>query len=272
MWGLSMKKYKLGILGVGKMGSSILSGIINNDLYKKSDVLLFDVNEEIALKFKQDGFEISSNEINLFENVESVILAIKPQMFYKLKKYKYDNLNVTIISVAAGIDTKILKEIFGKQKFIRVMPNTPSLIGKGSTAISRSDNVDTITYNNVKKIFESIGIVEEINEDQMNEVIPANGSMPAFLYYFAKSFIENAVNQGIDYDVAKKLVVNSIIGSAEMIISTNKTIDELINDVCSPGGATLEGLKILDEANFKKIIDDAGNACIKRAYELSKLN
>ena len=103
----------------------------------------------------------------------------------------------------------------------------------------------------------------------MNEIIPVNGSMPAFLYYFVNSYIKDAVSKGIAYETAKLLACESIIGSTKMILETNKSIEELIKDVCSPGGATLEGLRIFDENNFEEIIKESNKACILRAYELS---
>ena len=244
-------KYKLGILGLGKMGSSILYGIIKSNLYTKEDILLYDVNEEIKSKLLNEGFKFSDDEQQLIDNIEMLLIAIKPQMFKILNNLNVDNIKLTVISIAAGKTIKNLQDIFGNQKFIRVMPNTPSLISYGATAIARGENVDEETFSNVKTIFSSIGVVEEIKENQMNEIIPINGSMPAYLYYFVQAFIEQAVKDGIDYEVAKRLACEAVIGSAKMILETNKPIDELIKDVCSPGGATLEGLYVLENEKFK---------------------
>ena len=175
-----------------------------------------------------------------------------------------------IVSIAAGITTKKIETLLDKKaKVIRVMPNTPALLQYASSAIAKDKNVDDETFKNVKKIFSSIGFVEEISEDKMNEIIPVNGSMPAYLYYFVEAFLEEAVNEGLDYEVSKKLACEAIIGSCKMIMESGKPTDELIKDVCSPGGATLAGLKVLEDEEFKKIIKDAYKACVKRAYELS---
>lgn len=263
-------KYKLGILGLGKMGSSILFGIIKSNLYSKDEVLLYDVNEEVKNDLKSKGFKFSCNEQELVENVDTLLIAIKPQMFYKLKDLNYSNLSLTVVSIAAGKTIANLQEIFGNQKFIRVMPNTPALISSGATAIARGENVDEETFSKVKQIFASIGVVEEIKEDKMNEIIPINGSMPAYLYYFVQAFIEQGVKDGIDYEVAKKLACEAVIGSAKMILETDKSIDQLIKDVCSPGGATLEGLYVFENEKFKETIYKASIACVNKAYDLSK--
>ena len=261
-------KYQLGILGLGKMGSSILSGIIKSKIYQKEEVLLFDVNDELKKKYGDLGYKFSDSEQSLIDNVEMLILAIKPQMFKVLNNLKINN-DLVVISIAAGKTIKDLEEIFGKQQFIRVMPNTPSLISHGATAITKSANVLEETFNKAKNIFESIGVVEEIDESLMNEIIPVNGSMPAFLYYFVEAYIDDATSCGIPYESAKRLACEAVIGSAKMILETGKPIEELINDVCSPGGATLEGLRVLKENNFQEIIKESNKACIKRAYELS---
>lgn len=267
-----MNKYKLGILGLGNMGQSILSGIINSSLYNKEDILLYDINNEIIEKFTNTGYIFTISEKELIENVEILILAIKPQMLHVLKKYTYDINNLVVVSIIAGKTISDLKDIFNEQIFIRVMPNTPALINYGASAISRPKNVDDETFNKVLNIFKSIGTIEEIDDSLMNEIIPVNGSMPAYIYYFIKSFIDAAVENGIEYEVAKHLATSTIIGSCKMITESNKTIDELIKDVCSPKGATLEGLKVFEENNLDEIIKKASKACIDRAYELSKLN
>ena len=262
--------YKLGILGLGKMGSSILSGIIKSEMYSVSEILLYDVNQEVKKQYELLGYDFSIDEQDLINNVDILLLAIKPQMFSVLEKIKITKENMIIISIAAGKTINDLEEIFGKQQFIRVMPNTPSIIGYGASAISKSTTVSEENFKIAKKLFESIGVVKEIDESLMNEVIPVNGSMPAFLYYFVDAYIKDAVSKGIEYETAKLLACESIIGSSKMILESGKQIDELIKDVCSPGGATLEGLRVFDENRFQEIIKESNNACILRAYELSK--
>ena len=264
-----MKKYKLGILGIGNMGGSILEGILKTSIYNKEEIFLYDINPSVAQKYSELSF--SKNEKELIENVEILILAIKPQMLTAIENIKFDISSLVVVSVVAGKTIEDLEKIFGKQQFIRVMPNTPALIKEGATAISRTSNISDEVFEKVKKIFLSIGTVEEIPDNLMNEVIPLNGSMPAFLYYFAKSFIEKAVKNGLDYEIAKRLACNAIIGSADMIVKSGKDIDTLIKDVCSPKGATLEGIKVLEENKVNEKLEKVSDATIKRAYELSKI-
>lgn len=265
-------RFKLGFLGVGKMGSSILKGVITADLYQKEAILLYDATKATADRFRTEGYCIAQDEAEVVANCEAVILAIKPQLFSEvLTKISQSHHKPLFISIAAGISISYLQEKLGRVKIIRVMPNTPALIAQAATAITKSKEVDEKSFCEIKQIFASIGMVREIPETQMNEIVPINGSMPAYLYYFVQAFIENAVKNNIDYEIARDLACQAIIGSTNMILTTNKPLDELINDVCSPKGATVAGLDVLKNNDFQKIIDEACEACIHRSKELGQL-
>lgn len=268
-----MKKYKLGFLGLGKMNGAILDGILSSSLYKEEDILVYCHKNDFSNRIinNHNLLNFANDEIDLFERVEKVIIGIKPQSFDNVfSKFENKKFNLTVISIAAGIKIEYLKKYLGDNKYIRCMPNTPSMIGLGSIAICKSDNVDNDTFLDVKKIFESIGVVEEIKEDQMDIIIPLNGSMPAYLYEFAKVFIEKGISEGVDENIAKSLVVDAIIGSANMIKKQDKTIEELISDVCSKGGTTIAGLDELRKNDFSKTIEKCYDACVNRSIELGK--
>ena len=267
-----MKKYKLGFIGLGKMGYAILKGVISNNVYQEKDVCFYDVNEENNNKIRSEyQINLLKDEIDVLNNSEKVILAIKPQCFKDfLEKAKDKKYDCVVISIAAGIRIEKIKAALGDLKYIRLMPNTPMMIGYGSVGITRSDNVDDKTYTDVKKMFASISKMVDVTEDEIDIVVSASGSMPAYLYTFAKAFIEDAVNKGLSEDKAKTLVCESIIGSCHMITESNKDIDTLIKDVCSPKGTTLAGLDVLKENDFEEIIKKCFDACYDRSIELGK--
>ncbi|MBO7078679.1 MAG: pyrroline-5-carboxylate reductase [Bacilli bacterium] len=262
-----MKKYELGFIGLGKMGSAILSGVIKNNIYDVKDICFYDINGS-ASTFNIDLLE---DEKSVFSASKKVILAIKPQVFDEvLEKVKGSKYDCTIISIAAGVKIEKIKAYLGDLEYIRVMPNTPFMISKGSCAMAREKSVSDKTFDEVKKIFESISYVAKVNEEDMDAVVAASGSLPAYLYLFSKVFIEEAIKKGLSEDTAKKLVTNSIIGSSYMIQESDKSIDELIKDVCSPKGTTLEGLKQLEENDFEDILRKCFKACYDRSVELGK--
>lgn len=262
--------FKLGILGVGKMGSAILEGVIKKEVYSIFDVMLYTPEIEIQNKYKNEGFVIANDEYDLFSNCQTILIAIKPQMFptVLVNAINLDFTNKCVISIAAGQTISTVESYFKNATVVRVMPNTPALIASASTALCYNRYNELV--DKAKEVFCSIGAVEEITEEQMNESLPLNGSMPAYLYLFAKTFIENAVNLGIDYEVSKRLCCNAIIGSAKMILESSDDIDTLINNVCSKGGTTIAGLNELYNNDFKDAIDKCYSACVNRAIELNQ--
>ena len=258
---------KFGIIGAGKMGSAIGLGVIRSDLFKKNEVIFADSYLPRIEELNSQGYETMSN-VELYQNADIVLLAVKPQqinvILEELSKVK-DHAK-TIITIAAGISISHIKEFLKDVNVARVMPNTPALINFGTSAICFDGEVN----QTVVKIFESVGTVTIITEDKMNEVIPLNGSFPAYGYYFALSFIKAGMDAGFTYEQCKDLVCGSMIGSAKMILETGKPIEQLIKDVCSPGGTTIEGVKVFDNYDMDKIVKDCFDACVKRAYELGK--
>lgn len=258
---------KFGIIGSGKMGSAIGFGVIKSNLFNKEDVIFADCYQGRIDELNSLGYKTMSN-VNLYENADIILLSVKPQQIDSI----LEELSVvkkhakTVITIAAGIDIKYIKKYLSDVSVARVMPNTPALINSGTSAICFENEINDY----VIKIFESVGSVTIITEDMMNEVIPLNGSFPAYGYYFANSFIKSGMEAGFDYETCKKLVASSMIGSAKMILENDRPIELLIKDVCSPGGTTIEGVKVFDEANLDKIVDDCFKACVKRAYELGK--
>jgi pyrroline-5-carboxylate reductase len=150
------------------------------------------------------------------------------------------------------------------------MPNTPLLLGEGATALSKVEPTTDEEFGLVCSIFGACGEYAVLPADKMKEIIAINGSSPAFIYLFAKAFIEYAAEQGISAEAAQKLFAKTLVGSAKMITDSGNTIDELIKMVSSPGGTTLAGLDRLYEGNLVQVVKNACDSCTKRAYELSE--
>ncbi|MGM9969176.1 MAG: pyrroline-5-carboxylate reductase [Anaeroplasma sp.] len=262
--------YRFGILGLGKMGTAILNGVIKKEVFKHSEIMIYTPNIEKQNTCKNIGFSIAKNEYNLFESCETILIAIKPQKFSEvlINSNGLDFTDKCVISIAAGKTIEDVEQYFKNATIVRVMPNTPAVIASASSTLCYNKYNDL--SKKAKEIFESIGVVEIIEECQMNESLPLNGSMPAYLYLFAKTFIENGVKYGIDYETSKKLCCNSIIGSCKMILESKDNIDVLIDNVCSKGGTTIAGLNELYKNNFVQSLDKCYSACVNRAIELKK--
>lgn len=260
---------KIAFIGCGKMGSSILFKIRNN-VFKTEDILVYELNPSIKQSLKSQGVTVVDNLEDLKE-AGVILIAVKPQDFGALlQSIKEIAKSKLIISIAAGIKISTIESVLEDVRVARVMPNTAALIGEASSVVSFNDKVDESDKNLVNSVINAIGKTVEIPETLMDDVIPIGGSFTAYQYYFYKGFLESSVKRGVPYEVAKNLLVQSIIGSAKMIESSQKSIDELILDVCSKGGTTLAGLKAFEENNMLEIIDKCAVYCAERSKELGK--
>ncbi len=261
---------KIGFIGCGKMGGSILSKI-KNKVFKIDDIFVYELNQDIVKNLVSQGISTVSDVADLCKKVDVILLAIKPQDFNALLS-SISNFakNKLIITIAAGIKISTIEKAINGVRVARVMPNTAALIGEASSVICFNDLASQTDKEISISIMNEIGKVVEITEDLMDEVIPIGGSFTAFQYYFYKGFLESSISRGVPFDVAKKLLIQSIIGSAKMIENSNKNIDELISDVCSKGGTTLAGLKAFEEDDLLKTIDKCAVYCAERSKELGK--
>lgn len=263
--------YQIAILGVGKMGGAILEGVLRCGVYQKEDILLYIHSQDKLNKYLNDGYNVTNDVDTVFENAKIILLAIKPQMFPEAlaSAKNYDFSGRCIISIAAGLTISYIQTYFSGAFIVRAMPNTPAQIGQGVTTLCANDE-SNMYFTSALRVFRSIGVAYPIKESQMDDSLALNGSMPAYLYYFALCFIDQAVKDGIDFETAKKLTAESIKSSANMILKSDDPIEVLIDNVCSKGGTTIAGLEELKNNGFKETIEKCIKACSNRSRELSK--
>jgi len=260
---------KLGFIGVGNMGGAIIKGI--NGKLGNTAVFAYDRDPDRLRDLRFVGATAGSSAFELAKKCDYILLAVKPQqlddVLAEVKNAGNDGL--VIISICAGISAEYIRErTFANAKVVLVMPNTPMMLGFGASAMSRGENVSEDEFAFARKVIGSCGITEVIPMDKMKEIIAVNGSSPAFIYVYAKGFIQYAQSVGIDPDVALRLFAQSLIGSAKMMTESGMTVDELIKQVSSPGGTTLAGLEVLERSGIVHTAINACEACTKRAYEL----
>jgi len=259
---------RFSFIGAGNMAYAIIGGM------GKADITVYDKNTEQYKKFSEDIKTAPSPE-KAVESADFIVLAVKPQNFKEvLSEIRESGVSLegkTFISIAAGVSTASVCEGLGREvPVIRTMPNTPLLIGKGVTALSRNSYVSDVDFKKIFDMFSSIGEAFELPESKMNAVIAATSSAPAYIYYIIDCIAKEAVAEGIDSPEILKMVCAMVKGSADMIISSGKTPSELIRMVTSPNGTTERAMKVLYEQGLDKTISEAMKACTERAEELSK--
>ncbi len=262
----------IGFIGAGNMATAIVKGLLKAGQPKDS-IFVYDCNVRQLKHMAEMGVQIVYTGEELVEKCDIIVLAVKPQNYDEvLAEIKSAATEDKVfVTIAAGISIDYVRKGLGINcPMVRVMPNTPLLLGKGATALCRSDNISDENFKIVYDMFANSGKAVVLPEEQMNAVIAVNGSSPAYVYLFAKAMTDYAVSVGIDSETALKLVAQTFIGSAEMLLSSGDDPDTLINKVCSKGGTTIEAVNVLNENNVPKIIMDAMAACTKRAEELGK--
>lgn len=245
---------KVAIIGAGNMGSAIMKRI-----KKKYRIIVSDTDPN-----KLKGLNIRDNKKAVMDS-DIIILAIKPQnMDAVLDEIK--GTNKPVISIAAGITTRRIEKKLGKVPVIRVMPNTPLLVGMGMSAICLGRYAKDRHIRLADKIFSSMGKVVITKESVMDAVTAISGSGPAYVYLFIESLIRSARGLGL----SKELVLQTLKGAIVLLEKTGKSPEELRKQVTSPGGTTEAALKVFQKEGFSRIIDKAVNAACKRAKELSR--
>jgi pyrroline-5-carboxylate reductase len=258
------------IIGCGNMGEAIIRGILNKRLYLPSEIIATDVRSERLKEIAADcKIDVTSNNQEAVEKAAIVILAIKPQaMDVVLEEIKLRVETRLIISIAAGVRLEKIEAMLPKAKVIRVMPNTPTLIGCGISAISCGKTVTKQDEERALAIFGALGDVVKVDERLMDAVCAVSGSGPAYIFLIIESLIAAGVKMGLSYDLSRKLVLTTVEGSAKLTKETGKHPAELKDQVTSPGGTTAAALYVMEEEGLRGIIQKAVLAAQERAKEL----
>ena len=264
---------KTGFIGVGNIANAIISGALSGGVLKAQDIILYDIDPSKLSPFTKKGIEAAKSIKALADVAEVLFLTVKPQILRlvleELKPYLRET--TLIISPVAGVKTeKINAALGGNKKIIRVMPNTPLMYSAGATAIAVGKDVTDEEKDFCEKIFASSGVTVFLPEEQIDAVTGISGSSPAFFMRFAREIINEGVNQGMCRADAEKLVLGTMLGTAKMMLQSDRTADELIKAVASPGGTTEAGLKTMDTENFDNLISKVISAAVTRSKELSK--
>lgn len=254
------------------MGSAIMKGVAAGN---NGGVSLFAFDKDGAKleALAAIGVKACKSERELVDTCDYILLAVKPQVLGDVLDTIKPSVTAekVIISICAGIGADFIKSrTTEKVKVAVVMPNTPAMLGLGASAIARDNEISDSEFDFAKSVLATCGIVREIPMDKMKEIICINGSSPAFIYLFAKGFVEYAGENGIDEKSALDLFAQTLVGSAKMLTDSGMTVDQLIKQVSSPGGTTLAGLDKLYEGKMTDSVKAACEACTARAYELAK--
>ncbi len=262
--------YKLGFIGAGNMGSALLAAAAKG--VNAKEIAVCDHFNEKAESVANTYGCVATNILDIAKNAKFIFLGVKPQVMKDMLGEIKDILRertdrFVLVSMAAGLSLeKLCGFCEADLPIIRIMPNTPVLVGEGMMLYCANQNVTTDETNEFLNIMKNGGEFQELNEELFDAGCAVSGCGPAFVYMFIKALIDGGESCGLNSEEAKKLACQTLIGAAEMVMNSEKTPNTLKEEVCSPGGCTIEGVKSLEKDNFE---DTVKNAVIS-AYEKSK--
>ncbi|MDI9220708.1 pyrroline-5-carboxylate reductase [Pantoea sp. EA-12] len=269
-----MLEKKIGFIGCGNMAKAIISGLVNSGLIAPANIWVFDrkpaTNQSMA---QQYGVTAAESAESLAREADILFGAVKPNVILKVLNDLASLLkkDVLVVSIAAGVTLDSLAAVLGHdRKIIRVMPNTPSLVNEGMTSITPNVLVTAQEVDEVVGIFESFGKAAVVNEYLIHAVVGVSGSAPAYVFMFIEAMADAAVLGGMPRAQAYQFAAQAVKGSAQMVLETGKHPGELKDMVCSPGGTTIEAVKVLEEQGFRAAVINAMQQCMAKSEALSK--
>jgi len=265
------KLVKVGIIGVGRMGSALVRGFLNAKITKKSLMASDYDKEKLKLLRKDTGIKMASDNIELVSKSEIVIIAVKPKDLGKVLNEIFDNVRAKlVVSIVAGVPIAVFERKLKGAKVVRIMPNITCSVGEGAIAFSAGSQVRRKDLRRVKELLDKLGIALELPENKLDAVTGLSGSGPAFYSLIVKAMAVAGVEEGLPEDVALKLAAQTAKGVGKLLFETGMDPEELVGMVRSPGGTTEAGLKKLEERVVTEAIKEAVHAAVKRAKELKQ--
>lgn len=262
---------KLALIGGGQMGRAIVGGMVSAGVLKPADLSLFDPSMPSQQWWKEQYPEVqlAASSAAAVDASEIVLLAVKPNVVLNVLEQDRESLaGKLVISIAAGVGLGKLTELIGHGRVVRVMPNTPSLVGQGATAYCCASDVSESDKVQVRSMLESVGALVAVTDAQMDAVTGLSGSGPAYVYLFIEALADGGVLAGLPRAVAMQLATQTVLGTAAMVAGTGKHPGELKDAVASPGGTTIAAIHALEQNGFRGAVISAVKASADRSRDL----
>lgn len=255
------------------MAKAILSGISKSNIINKNDIFVSNKHKaKLELINKEFGYYVTTNNGEIFEKAKDIIfLCVKPQIFDEISSELKDFVtkDQIIVSIMAGKSIDYLENALGTNKIVRVMPNTPALIGAGISAVATKEETKKLkNYKMILEILSVIGEKEEVPEKYINAITQISGASPAFMFMMIEALTDGGVLCGLPLDTAYKFAAHAMYGSGKLMVDKSLHPGVYKDMVISPAGTTIEGVKVLEEKCFRGAIIDAIDAAYKKSLKL----
>lgn len=267
----------VGFLGFGRMAGALAEGALKAGVLKGTNVFAFSPSLKSGAKLTKFGGRAVKNPAALFDSSDLIFLSVKPQKMFEAVapliagRTPAEIRRKCFVSIAAGISIDRLQKTLGSGvSIVRVMPNTPALLGAGMSGVAKGRFASAAQEHGIKTILSSVGRVVSVPEKAMDAVTAISGSGPAYAFLLAESLIEGARALGLDRKVARELAHQTVFGAGLMLAHRAEEAGELRNQVTSPGGTTAAAIRIFEQHRFQDIVKRAVQAAAKRSKELAR--
>ncbi|CAH1994108.1 unnamed protein product [Acanthoscelides obtectus] len=267
---------KIGFIGGGNMAKAICEGIVTKGLVEYSQIYVSGPNMTNLVTWRDKGAHVYIQNGAIVEECDVIFISVKPHMLADAIANMYDTLKTPnprsklFVSILAGVTIKQLQNVLGRidARVIRVMPNTPMMVGEGCTVFAPGPKATEHDIETVEAILSISGICKQVPESLINAVGSLSGSGPAFVYLIIEALADGGVKMGIPRAMALEFATQTVLGSAKMVKETGKHPAQLRDEVCSPGGTTITGVHALERGGVRAAIMDAIEVATKKADEL----
>ena len=260
-----------GFVGTGKMGGALASAVIK--AVGGESVMLADYDIEKAKAIAGESGAVCTDSQTVCKECKFIFLGVKPQFLEQTANELKETLaarkdRFILVSMAAGVSTARLAKMFGDYPIIRIMPNTPVAVGEGMIVYCHNSLVSNDEITEFTSALECAGEVSFLEEALIDAATSVSGCGPAFVYMFIKAFADGGVNCGLSPELSLKLAEQTVLGAAKLAIVSGEMPDKLKTDVCSKGGSTIEGVKVLEKEGLEDIVKAAVNASFEKNKKL----
>lgn len=265
---------RIGFIGAGRMATALAGGLIRSEFVPAENVIASDVAEEIRARFAAEtGAAVTESNPGVAAHADVIILAVKPQQITDVLNDIRTSITPDhlVVSIAAGVSLASIAAVIGEdRRMIRVMPNTPCLVGACAAAFSPGGTATPADAEFVERMLSVVGVAVGVPEPLLDAVTGLSGSGPAYVYQVIEALSDGGVRVGLPRDVALKLAAQTVLGAAKMVLETGEHPGVLKDAVTSPGGTTIAGLHALERGGLRACLIDAVEAAAARSRELGE--
>lgn len=269
-----MKEQQIAFIGAGQMATALARGFVSAGFCRGEQILAYDTSAEACERFAAavEGIQLQESNCRAIEQAGIVVLAVKPEQLEAVADELRGVLRdrQLLVSIAAGIGLAKLTTWFQSERVVRVMPNTPCLVGMGASAYALGPGATAEDAAAVARMMSSVGLAVQVAESYMDCVTGLSGSGPAYVYLLIEALADGGVRAGMARQTALDLAAQTVRGAAEMVLSGKEHPAVLKDRVTSPGGTTIAGVQVLEERGVRAAAMAAVMAATERSRELGR--